>query len=195
MEIKRSYLTDYIKVIDNVMPQATLDVLLRVCKGRKEFQDGTVIGGKKNLNQLNKKVRDTKIWHPRNIGGGVTEAHWTSFLIYKFNKCLNDYKESVQTRDDAAVKELQILKYTPGGHYKKHTDHSGVTPRTFSLIYFLNDDFDGGEFMFIDPITGLEMQMDKLKNRMLIWPSNFMYPHLVKPVTKGIRYSVVSWAL
>jgi len=37
--------------------------------------------------------------------------------------------------------------------------------------------------------------MDKLKNRMLIWPSNFMYPHLVKPVTKGIRYSVVSWAL
>ena len=90
---------------------------------------------------------------------------------------------------------MQILKYTPGGHYKKHTDHSGVTPRTFSLIYFLNDDFDGGEFMFIDPITGLEMQMDKLKNRMLIWPSNFMYPHLVKPVTKGIRYSVVSWAL
>ena len=24
---------------------------------------------------------------------------------------------------------------------------------------------------------------------------NFLYPHTVKPVTKGIRYSVVAWAL
>ena len=27
----------------------------------------------------------------------------------------------------------------------------------------------------------------------LIFPSNFMYPHKVEPVTKGTRYSYVSW--
>ena len=32
-------------------------------------------------------------------------------------------------------------------------------------------------------------------NRMIIWPSTFLYPHTVKPVTKGTRYSVVAWAL
>ena len=28
----------------------------------------------------------------------------------------------------------------------------------------------------------------------IIFPSNFMYPHRVEPVTKGARYSYVSWA-
>ena len=28
----------------------------------------------------------------------------------------------------------------------------------------------------------------------LLFPSNFMYPHEVKEVTKGVRYSFVRWA-
>ncbi len=28
---------------------------------------------------------------------------------------------------------------------------------------------------------------------MIIFPSNFLYPHQVMPVTKGERYSIVSW--
>jgi predicted 2-oxoglutarate/Fe(II)-dependent dioxygenase YbiX len=28
----------------------------------------------------------------------------------------------------------------------------------------------------------------------LLFPSNFMFPHEVKEITKGIRYSFVSWA-
>ena len=31
-------------------------------------------------------------------------------------------------------------------------------------------------------------------NRLIIWPSNFLFPHSVLPVTKGLRYSVVAWA-
>ena len=29
--------------------------------------------------------------------------------------------------------------------------------------------------------------------RLVMWPSNFMYPHSVSPVTKGTRYAIVSW--
>jgi predicted 2-oxoglutarate/Fe(II)-dependent dioxygenase YbiX len=28
---------------------------------------------------------------------------------------------------------------------------------------------------------------------LLIFPSNFLYPHRVEPVTKGVRYSFISW--
>ena len=28
----------------------------------------------------------------------------------------------------------------------------------------------------------------------LIFPSNFMYPHKVKDITEGVRHSFVSWA-
>ena len=29
---------------------------------------------------------------------------------------------------------------------------------------------------------------------LVIWPSNFLFPHGVKPVKKGKRYTVVAWA-
>ena len=32
------------------------------------------------------------------------------------------------------------------------------------------------------------------KGDILIFPSNFMYPHAVKPITKGKRYSYAAWA-
>ena len=35
--------------------------------------------------------------------------------------------------------------------------------------------------------------IDLSKGDIIIFPSNFMYPHKVEPVTKGIRYSYISW--
>ena len=48
--------------------------------------------------------------------------------------------------------------------------------------------------MFRDPNLKNEMSIDILPGRLIVWPSNFMYPHTVKPVTKGTRYSIVAWA-
>ena len=31
------------------------------------------------------------------------------------------------------------------------------------------------------------------KGTILFFPSNFMYPHIIKTITKGTRYSIVSW--
>jgi predicted 2-oxoglutarate/Fe(II)-dependent dioxygenase YbiX len=56
-----------------------------------------------------------------------------------------------------------------------------------SVLGLLNDDFEGGEFFMIDK------QREFSKGDILIFPSNFIYPHVVKPVTKGIRYSFISW--
>ena len=58
-----------------------------------------------------------------------------------------------------------------------------------SIVGQLNDDFDGGEFvMWRDKVIPFET------GDVIIFPSNFMYPHRVEPVTKGDRYSYVSWA-
>ena len=52
----------------------------------------------------------------------------------------------------------------------------------------LNEDYEGSEFY----CRGKEI---KLKTGdILLFPSNFMYPHEVKEATKGVRYSFVSWA-
>jgi predicted 2-oxoglutarate/Fe(II)-dependent dioxygenase YbiX len=56
-----------------------------------------------------------------------------------------------------------------------------------SVLGVLNDDYEGGEFYLIDKKTDLS------KGDIIVFPSNFMYPHKVEPVTKGTRYSYISW--
>ena len=41
--------------------------------------------------------------------------------------------------------------------------------------------------MFDDEVIPFE------QGDLLIFPSNFMYPHKVEPITKGTRYSYISW--
>jgi predicted 2-oxoglutarate/Fe(II)-dependent dioxygenase YbiX len=57
-----------------------------------------------------------------------------------------------------------------------------------SCLGLLNDDYEGGEFIMFD-----DMKIDFKKGDLLIFPSNFLYPHKVQPVTKGTRYSYISW--
>jgi hypothetical protein len=59
---------------------------------------------------------------------------------------------------------------------------------TLSVVGVLNDDYEGGNFyMFDDHLVELKT------GDVLIFPSTFMYIHKVTPVTKGTRYSWVSW--
>ena len=65
-------------------------------------------------------------------------------------------------------------------------EHKGIP--ILSIIGLLNDDFEGGE-LYIN-----NKPIDFKRGDVLIFPSNFVYPHKVKPVTKGEMYSYVSWA-
>ncbi len=58
-----------------------------------------------------------------------------------------------------------------------------------SIVGFLNDDYEGGEFLF-----SRKHEIPLKAGDILVFPSNFMYPHEVKEVTKGERYSFVAWA-
>ena len=98
----------------------------------------------------------------------------------------------------------QLLVYKPGGHYKPHIDGEALwnspdgpiwkksVDRDLSVIFFLNDggkDFEGGDLVF--PDCGIRIRPEK--GMMVCFPSNHFYVHGVEPVTKGTRYSIVSW--
>ena len=111
-----------------------------------------------------------------------------NFFISQFQ---SDDSFNVTAREGGS----EVLKYEPGGHYKFHTDHNMKIPRSFSCIFLVNDNYKGGELCFRYPQSDKITTIEKKENRMIIWPSNFLYPHCVKPVTEGERYSVVAWAL
>lgn len=82
-----------------------------------------------------------------------------------------------------------LLRYKEGEFYTEHTDHYLQAPRIVSCSFTLNDDFEGGDFGFFNR----ELIYKPPKGSALMFPSNFMYPHEIIPVIKGIRYSIVTW--
>ena len=87
-------------------------------------------------------------------------------------------------------------RYKTGTLMKNHCDHihtlfegynKGIP--VLSVVGILNDDFEGGELvMFEDTVVPCK------KGDILIFPSNFLFPHRVDLVTAGTRFSFVSWA-
>jgi len=112
-------------------------------------------------------------------------------------------------QDDKSVsyddKELDVLfpdpiltlnRYTPGTTMRTHIDHihslfdgrqKGIP--VLSMIGILNEDYDGGELVFFD-----DYKIKTKTGDLIIFPSCFLYPHAIEEVTKGTRYSFVSWA-
>ena len=83
----------------------------------------------------------------------------------------------------------QLLRYKEGQFYVQHVDSFLEQQRSISCSLVLNDDYEGGEFCFWD---GTVMHKPP-KGSALVFPSNFMYPHEIKKVTKGERYSIITW--
>lgn len=90
--------------------------------------------------------------------------------------------------------DSQFLRYGIGGKFNAHVDSYGDAPRSISMSVILNDNFTGGEFAFFDKTGYKELfNYPAVAGDVLIFPSNYMYPHAVKPVKFGIRYAVVNW--
>ena len=109
------------------------------------------------------------------------------------------------------VEKAQLTRYEGGGFYTWHKDgqrdhlsaFSGAKSdalygnvRKLSMGVLLNDDFEGGEFEFAH-YEGGEFSVAKPEfekpGSIIVFPS-FM-EHRVAPVTRGVRYSLVTWFL
>ena len=94
-----------------------------------------------------------------------------------------------------AYSEIRFNKYSENTKMAEHCDHihslfdgkeKGIP--ILSVLGILNDDYEGGKFIMFE---NEEIKLNK--GDLLIFPSVFLYPHKVEPITKGTRYSFISW--
>jgi hypothetical protein len=134
------------------------------------------------IGTIDKSIRDVeRVLLPQNAGIGATliatglnaNKYWWKYNITHGN-------------------QTELLIYKPEGHYNAHVDtfhnHSDET-RKLTVLAFINDDFEGGKF-FIQTSEN-RFYPPQEKGTILVFPSFIL--HGVEPVTKGIRYSCVSW--
>ena len=188
-------LNHYIRIYDNAIPDLVLKKFLKICSEPKIFKDARIGGGGPGI--VNKKIRNTQMWLLQNCDQekSLTNVHWANVFSSVFRFFIDKYINDTQITMSVKLQEIQVLKYANNGHYDFHVDHATTCPRTLSCIFFLNENYEGGELIFGTPNKEGTSVVEKKSNRMIVWPSNFLYPHAVKSVTSGTRFSIVSWAL
>ena len=189
MEIK-----NFIKIYDEILPWKVLSNLIRFAN-KSNFEVTQVGGGNESV--VNFNIRKTYALPLSNLHNSMSNVHWGTLLHKYFKQVLEFYKNDLKIIDHSykTIFDISILKYENTGFYTWHTDHFAEIPRTMSCILLLNNDYEGGNLCFRNPDGSEEWEVEVKPNRIIVWPSNFLYPHTVKPVTKGTRYSVVAWAL
>ena len=159
--------------------------------------------GELEHNRLDENVRKVNgvSVYPQNM---ETPEDISKYAIYKFishhiNKYIMMYASKfpffMNSHSNPYVNQIDILKYFENGKYTAHVDDGPDSNRSVTVILNLNDEYEGGDFLFFDPTKKTEIiRREKLKKgSLLFFPSNFLYGHSVEPITKGTRYSIVSW--
>jgi predicted 2-oxoglutarate/Fe(II)-dependent dioxygenase YbiX len=93
----------------------------------------------------------------------------------------------------SALETPQFLRYRPGDYFIRHMDRdrAGGNQRQVSLIAFLNADFEGGALTFGGFDGARPLSLPPVPGLLVLFRSDWI--HQVEPVTRGERYSVVSW--
>ena len=144
--------------------------------------------------RTDKEVRDTQI-----VDMGPLFPKIKELLENVVKNIINPFYELEINESEVP----QLLSYSVGGHYQPHIDAESVwktpdgemiwkksTDRDISLVFYLNDGYEGGDFLF--PDLGVRVRPEP--GMLVAFPSTYLYKHGVEPVRKGMRYSMVCWA-
>jgi 2OG-Fe(II) oxygenase superfamily len=84
--------------------------------------------------------------------------------------------------------ESQIVRYRSGGHYLPHSDGGYFfKERYFTVLCYLNDDFEGGDTYF----PHLDYSVGPERGKAIVFPAR--YVHCAEPVIAGEKYVIVAW--
>jgi len=178
---------DYIVVLKNIVPNELCDAILSEYSNSDEWNATAVGDGKPN-----KKVRncDTIQMSERFTIGDHKERARLDAEVFKYAaKCIEEYNKKFKHAHVQEDTGYELLRYKKGEFYVQHIDTFLQAPRLVSCSFHLNDNYKGGEFGFFDR----EVKIKAGKGDVVMFPSTFMYPHEVMPVTEGTRYSIVTW--
>lgn len=141
--------------------------------------------------------RDSKMRSSKNML--VSKESHPDFKVYEellkdsLHACVQLYLMFNPFAKVTADTGYELLKYDVGGQFGEHVDiipgHPQWGYRRLSAVVYLNDDCEGGEIAF----SRHELTLKPPAGSVLIFPSDFTYPHASLPVKSGTKYSLVTW--
>lgn len=146
------------------------------------------------------KITSTNDNDPENIYSYSPEQNdINDFLKVKIKETLIEYISHFDFQWFTSIlnfTDVKFIKYSLNHTMKPHCDHirdifdgqrKGIPILT--IIGLLNNDFEGGNLVLFK-----DTKINIKEGDIVIFPSLFLFPHEITPITKGIRYSYISWA-
>ena len=181
-------LEDFIKVFDNILSVDLCDKILGEYEDSSDWNHSCVGQG-----TVDKTTRNCSIICMSNqiiIDNNYESRKFIDSNIHSsLHEALKQYKILFPHFEPTIDTGYDLLRYNTGEFYTSHTDSFKEQQRSISCSISLNDDFVGGEFAFFDR----EIMIRLPKGSVVMFPSNFMYPHEIMPVIEGTRYSIITW--
>lgn len=181
-------IADGIMSFDNVFVESE-DYVKRILDQNIQWKKAKIYKDGQSL-QNNLEVRDTDIiLLPSDKDFSLDVL---SELSKDFSDSIKPYIEHYVSKYNLSVRSYenpQLLRYGKGQKFDEHSDRIRFFPRTISLTYYINDEYEGGEIEFVN----FNLKVKSKKNQLLIFPSSDLYMHKVNEVTDGLRYVIVQW--
>lgn len=196
---KTSQLQDFIVKVDDVLPPELCDEIINEYT-ESEYEQSETFRKKDDY----RTCRQVAISDKEVIGNNERRRQIDQTVFEKIDPVVAEYALNFDTHlvyegDSGYV----LLRYEPGQFYKEHTDDpskiqfrpdgtvlkESLIKRKVTLIIQLNDDFEGGGLSFFGDTHRVEVK----KGSAILFPSEYLFPHQALPVTKGVRYSLITW--
>lgn len=173
--------------IDDYLDSATCDALIDL--GRNHKRRDSMMAGNTITDLRFKKVSDILSEEGTALANMIDDLDQRITLTV--NECFG--VSATKTRG-------HFYEYNDGDFFRPHSDvhivrHTpsvtwarSYTPRDVSVVMYLNEDFEGGELVFIHR----EVSVQPKKGLLVLFTSGWQNDHGVKPV-KGIRYCIANW--
>lgn len=176
-------LKQMIQYYDGVVPGPLCDYIVSTTPW-KDAMDAMVALGDKGVDHGYRKT-DVAFVSPLSLGGCILQTYLRDANV-----------RAAWNFDILFPEDIQIGRYTDGGHYDWHIDAFPPDDygfqRKISAVMFLNDpeEYEGGEFA-IAKMPDIPAKPNK--GTIVVFPS--VLEHRVSPVTDGTRVTAVCWML
>ena len=177
---------DYIVVLRNIVSSDLCNAILKEYKNTDEWEKANTAGG------VQTKVRSCDtigMSLPHIMQNNKERARLDAEMFKCAAECIQKYNKKFKEAHIQEDTGYELLRYNKGEFYTQHVDTFLSDPRLVSCSFHLNDDYEGGEFGFFDR----SKKIKAAKGDVVMFPSTFMYPHEIMPVTAGTRYSIITW--